>query len=590
MKVVRSMEKFKSNDFMTKQDYQMALEEIIRPLRQKILESDTSGLHLGSSGAVYDQQRADMEALVRPLWGIAPAWRFQKDDELRDAYLTKLIKGTDPASPYYWGLIEDYDQYIVETAALSLTLLLHKKYVWELLSNTAQQNMINWLSQALVRKIPKNNWTFFKVLIRTALFHCGEKLDRKKLTEEFQLIDSMYIGEGWYVDGKTTQRDYYIPFAFHYYGLIYATFMKEEDPERAQCLINRAKLFAQDFIYYFDNDGEALPYGRSLTYRFAQGAFFSALIFADVEVIPWGEVKTILSTHLKNWLNHDIFTFDGRLSIGYHYENLVMAEGYNAPGSPYWALKTFLLLAVRHDHPFWEAVPIPVKKQGKKFVEKGNMLLMQTRDGEHLLGFPAGMMVAGQAHAQAKYSKFVYSTKFGFSVPKAGTRYEEGAFDNTLAIARAGEGDFQAKGVTESYWLTEDCVYQKWSPFEGVTIETEVYPFEQWHLRVHEINTKVPLEVREGGFSLPLLGRKPQGQLGSDWSFVTEKDWLSQIVAIEGYDEALIIQPEPNTSLFFPRTSLPCLKKSLPAGEHRLICLVGGMIKSDKETRNNDKN
>ncbi len=75
--------------------------------------------------------------------------------------------------------------------------------------------------------------------------------------------------------------------------------------------------------------------------------FFSALIFAEVEAIPWGQIKTLLSNHMKQWMTHDIFTYDGRLSIGYHYENLVMAEGYNAPGSPYWALKVFLLLATK---------------------------------------------------------------------------------------------------------------------------------------------------------------------------------------------------------------------------------------------------
>ena len=48
------------------------------------------------------------------------------------------------------------------------------------------------------------------------------------------------------------------------------------------------------------------------------------------------------------------------------------------------------------------------------------------------------MMIENQAHAQAKYSKFVYSSKFGFSVPKAGVTYEEGAFDNTLAVSRDG--------------------------------------------------------------------------------------------------------------------------------------------------------
>ncbi|WP_086314650.1 hypothetical protein A5821_002235 [Enterococcus sp. 7F3_DIV0205] len=583
------MEKIRSNQFVTQEDFQTALEEIIRPLRREILETDTAGLHLGSSGAVYNQQRADMEALVRPLWGIAPSWIFQKDDELRDAYLDKLVKGTDPTGPYYWGMIDNYDQYIVETAALSVTLLLHKEYFWEKLSKQAQQNVINWLSQALDRKIPKNNWTFFKVLIRIALYHCGEILDREKLLVELQLVDSMYIGAGWYVDGKAAQRDYYIPFAFHYYGLIYARFMREEDPEWSQRFIERATLFAQEFIYYFDSDGEALPYGRSLTYRFAQGAFFSALIFADVEAIPWGEMKTILSAHLKSWMNHDIFTFDGRLSIGYHYENLVMAEGYNAPGSPYWALKTFLLLAVEADHPFWQAELLPVQKSSKKLVEKGNLLLLQQKSGHHLLGYPAGMMVEGQAHAQAKYSKFVYSTKFGFSVSKAGVCYEEGAFDNMLAVSCDGRY-FRTKREVRDYRLTETCVYQRWSPFKEVLIETEIYPFDQWHLRVHTINTKMPIEIREGGFSVPVSGRKSKGAVGTDWAFATEGGLTSRIIGIEGYEEALLVTPEANTSLFFPRTSLPCLKKVLPIGRHRLICLVGGILEQKEGVKEHDKN
>ncbi|ALS02512.1 hypothetical protein ATZ33_14330 [Enterococcus silesiacus] len=583
------MDVLRNNHFLSQEDYQIALAKIIEPLRNSVLVTDLAGLHLGSSGAVYDQQRADMEALVRPLWGIAPAWKFQEDDELRDAYLDKLTKGTDPQSADYWGAIQDYDQYMVETAALSVTLLLHKDYFWALLSEQAQRNVVNWLTHGLEQKVPKNNWTFFKVLIRVALFYCGEKLDRKRLTEELQLIDSMYVGNGWYVDGKKTQRDYYVAFAFHYYGLIYATFMKEEDPEWSDRFIERATVFAQDFIYYFDGDGEALPYGRSLTYRFAQGAFFSALVFADVEAIPWGEMKMLLATHLRTWMKHDIFTFDGRLSIGYHYENLVMAEGYNAPGSPYWALKTFLLLAVRADHPFWQAEPVKIKKKPKQLIQNGNILLLQENDGAQVLGFPVGMLVEGQAHAEAKYSKFVYSTKFGFSVPKAGVLYEEGAFDNTLAVSCDGRY-FRTKREVSNYRLTEDSVFQKWSPFTGVTIETEVYPFGQWHLRVHTIDTEISLEIREGGFSLPLLERKPKGAVGENWVFVTEGNLTSQIVGIEGYEEAMLVRPEVNTSLFFPRTSLPVLRKILPAGKHRVMCLVGGIVMRDEGMEKHDKN
>lgn len=575
------MSEITDNPFLTQADYKKALEALMAPLKPKILATDKPGLYLGSSGAVYDQKHAEMEALVRPLWGLAPYWQLEPEDVLKQSYLTKIAQGTDPTDPNYWGDVTDYDQYIVEMAALALTLLLDKESIWKGLSPSEQQNLVAWLKQALGRKIPKNNWTFFKVLIRVALFHCGEPLNRKELSAELALIDTMYIGSGWYVDGKATQKDYYIPFAFHYYGLIFAKFMKEAEPEWSAMFSQRATEFAQDFIYYFDEDGEALPYGRSGTYRFAQGAFFSALIFAEVEAIPWGQMKTLLSRHLKNWLGQAIFTVDGRLSIGYHYENLVMAEGYNAPGSPYWAMKFFLLLATKADHPFWQAEPLPITRTAKRVVEKGNMFLVSAKNGNHLLGYPAGLMIEGQAHGAAKYSKFVYSSKFGYSVPKAGVSYEEGAFDNVLALSLDG-CYFRPKAATESYQIRENCIFHQWRPFEEVQVTTEIYPFGEWHVRVHEIETAHPLELREGGFSLPLLGRKAVGVVGTQFAKGEAENLCSQIVGIEGYDEAQIIQPEVNTSVFFPRTSLPYLKKKLVPGKHRLISLVGGIVEKEE--------
>lgn len=564
------------NKFITKEDYLEALETLIRPLRSEILQSTKPGISLGTSGAVYSPQRAETEALIRPLWGLAPLWTVKKDTPLQQSYLDKIIEGTDPEHPLYWGNMQNYDQYIVETAALSLTLLLHQESFWKPLPKKAKQNLVCWLHGALTKKIPKNNWTFFKVLIRISLFSCGEELDNFALQEELKLIDSMYIGDGWYVDGKETQKDYYIPFAFHYYGLIYATVMKEVDPERSQVFTQRATLFAKDFLYYFDEDGEALPFGRSGTYRFAQAAFFSALVFADVEALPWGQIKTLLSQHLKTWMNHDIFTFDGRLSIGYHYENLVMAEGYNAPGSPYWSLKTFLLLAVPDSHPFWQAPLLPVKRQAKKHIRKGNMLCLYNQNRTHLVGYPAGLMIEGQAHAAAKYNKFVYSTKFGYSVPKANATYEEGAFDNTLAVS-CEDGYYRSKSTVTNFSITETCLTHEWSPFEGVVIKTELYPFGEWHLRLHEIETNRTLTLQEGGFSVPFFTQQPQGMLEKDYCTLQEGELLSQIVAIEGYDQAAIIRPEVNTSLFFPRTVYPALQKKLTPGKHRLLALVGGV-------------
>ena len=42
----------------------------------------------------------------------------------------------------------------------------------------------------------------------------------------------------------------------------------------------RARIFAGDFICWFDADGAALPYGRSLSYRFGEAAFWAAYVFA----------------------------------------------------------------------------------------------------------------------------------------------------------------------------------------------------------------------------------------------------------------------------------------------------------------------
>ena len=63
-------------------------------------------------------------------------------------------------------------------------------------------------------------------------------------------------------------------FGIHFYCLLYARFMEKEDPEHTALFKERAKTFSESFIYWFDDEGKALPFGRSLTYRFAQAAFF----------------------------------------------------------------------------------------------------------------------------------------------------------------------------------------------------------------------------------------------------------------------------------------------------------------------------
>jgi hypothetical protein len=82
--------------------------------------------------------------------------------------------------------------------------------------------------------------------------------------------------------------------------------------------------------------GAAIPFGRSMIYRFAVIGTFSALVLADVAPpapLEWGHVKGLILRHFRSWSgNPDIFRSDGTLTIGYGYDNMNMAENYNAPG------------------------------------------------------------------------------------------------------------------------------------------------------------------------------------------------------------------------------------------------------------------
>lgn len=123
----------------------------------------------------------------------------------------------------------------------------------------------------------------FAVLVNIALKARDQKYDAEKLEHYLNGAETFYLGDGWYQDGDSGQKDYYISFAMHFYSLFYAMVMEKEDPDRCKLYKQRAEVFGRQFIYWFDEDGAALPYGRSLTYRFSQVSFFCACLMAGVE-------------------------------------------------------------------------------------------------------------------------------------------------------------------------------------------------------------------------------------------------------------------------------------------------------------------
>lgn len=569
-----------NNPLRTRADVERAAVQLIEPLLP-ILSPGCARLHLGDTGAVYPDDIAQMEAYSRILWAIVPmlAGNCKSVEPLWKQWRQGLINGADPAHPEYWGTVTDYDQRLVEMAVMGMAMCLVPQRFYFDLPEDAQRNVYAWLDQINAHDMPKNNWIFFRVLVNTGFLLCGLPYPKERLEADLALIEEHYEGDGWYFD-YFNQREYYTLWAFHYYGLVYARAMKDKDPERSARFIERAKLISGDFACWFDSSCEALPYGRSLTYRFAQGAFFAAMALgeAPTERVDYGVMKHLLLGNMRKWFRKPIFTRDGVLTIGYGYPSLLMAEGYNAPGSPYWAMKVFACLALPPEHPFWQAEEKPFQAPQKSLQPHARLLVCRSADGSHVTAYEAGNHAHEHSHDEAKYEKFVYSTVFGFSVSKAQKLLKDGAFDSMLALSEDGDTWHPRYGC-ERFELKEDAVTSVWHPFAGVTVESRIIPMGEWHVRVHKVHSDRPLYVAEGGFAIARDGQAQPVQHTDERSAVVIAPWgVSGVRALRGFERGEIVMPEPNTNLMVPRTLLPTLTGHIDVGDTVLASAVLGTL------------
>ncbi|WP_416147693.1 DUF2264 domain-containing protein [Salipaludibacillus sp. HK11] len=568
-----------TNPLQTKQDLQQALKQLVHPLKSSYSKG-SAHIHVGNTGAAYPDSIAEMEAFSRVLWGMAPLLAGGEDDELWETCLEGIKNGTNPSHDEYWGEIHDYDQRIVEMAVYGYALSLIPDKLWDPLTDQEKQNFASWLSQINDCKAHDCNWLFFPVLVNIGLKKVGATYNQQTIEQNLDRIDNFYLSDGWYADGIDAHSDYYVPFALHYYGLFYAKIIGKEDPTRSDVYKERAKLFAQHFIYWFAEDGSAIPYGRSLTYRFSQVAFWSAIIFADVKVFPLGITKGIILNHLRWWFKQPIFTKDGLLTIGYTYPNQIMAENYNSPGSPYWSLKTFLILALKDDHPFWQAKELPLPELDASSVqEKAHLVLCRQAEPNHILAFNSGHLSTNDhTHTSAKYEKFVYSNVFGFSVPRAEWKLEQGAFDSTLALSE-GDNIYRVKRSCEEIQIDNDIIYARWKPWSDVVVNTWILPGAPIHLRIHCIDSARDIDFAEGGFALGLdnIGHDQTNVdiAKTDELVLTSLPWgQSGIQHLYGGGKAESIYPQSNTNVMSARTVIPTVTGKLSPGKHWLVTSV----------------
>ncbi|KAH6713971.1 hypothetical protein BKA61DRAFT_551291 [Leptodontidium sp. MPI-SDFR-AT-0119] len=595
---------FSDNSFKSRDDVLLAATSLLAALEPYKSPCGARIKLSTATGTGFDETSAQLEGFARPLWVVADLLALLHTTSSGvhgagnldlESWVRGLEAGVDHESDSFWGVLGDCDQRMVEMEPIAYALLTAPAVFFPS-EVDKQQKLIAWLRSINDKEVPPSNWRWFRVLVNLALVKaCGVPYDEVKpiMESDLAMLDSFYLADGWSSDGLWStdkkQADYYSgSFAIQYAQLAYMRFARDLDPERVERYAIEASEFAQTFWRYFDVNGAAIPFGRSLTYRFAFAAFWSAAVTAEVPlpgpVKELGVVKGLILRHLRWWAKKtDIFNTDGTLNIGYAYPNMYMSEDYNSPQSVYWSFKTFSILALFAQHLFWtcEELPHPLAIREVSITRDGvtsgndKVTMPPTRIAvvapavqiicsqiEHHFLLSAGQFTKKTHKArEAKYSKFAYSSAFAFSVP-TGPLLPQLAPDSTLSVSDDDGETWRVRGeplgarvqtVNLSFDTNDTCqktslptLVSAWRPWRtsSLWIETTlVSPLDRWpgwHVRIHKVtgNTQQSIQCVDAGFAISSQssngGNLPQ--LNSELGLNTNsEDEGKDDIAEEGY-------------------------------------------------------
>ena len=288
-------------------------------------------------------------------------------------------------------------------------------------------------------------------------------------------------------------------------------------------------------------------------------------------------------------------------------------------GSPYWCMKAFACLSVPSSHPFWSSPELPwpthLFKPIKALPDPSHII---SRLGNHTFLLSSGQKPHyALRHGPAKYSKFAYSSAFGFCCPTGDMDLEQVAADSMLALKDNSPGSTECDGET---WRvrrqpldarivgrgTSDVhLRSRWKPWPDVEVETFLIPPQSnspsYHLRVHRITSSRRLITSESGWAT--FGQGSDGRAlvqafsgekscGGDeeigWARAVTSGGAVGVLDIpvqggNGDRRGRLVQSDPNSNVIFARSVLPSLLGEVAEGKTWMATAVFGMPRKDGE-------
>lgn len=289
-------------------------------------------------------------------------------DELAEWYSRGIAAGVDPDSPERWVRLDEHAQAKVEAASLALVLDMTRPWIWDRLSPRTQQQVVDYFAPAVGdQTYPRINWVWFRLVVQTFLRSVGGPWSSDDMAEDLATHDGFVRADGWLADGDERSYDHYVGWALHTYPTLWSRMQGAEDlaeprRERDTGLLDR---YLEDAVALVGADGSPLIQGRSLIYRFAGAAPFWVGAIAGVPSTSLGTLRRAASRVVGHFVARGAPDARGLLTSGWHGAWPGLAQSYSGPGSPYWAAKGMLGLALPADHPVWAAdeEPLPVERR-----------------------------------------------------------------------------------------------------------------------------------------------------------------------------------------------------------------------------------
>ncbi|GAA1980320.1 DUF2264 domain-containing protein [Microbacterium pumilum] len=340
-------------------------------------------------------------------------------DDLIQFYAEGIATGVDPDAPDRWVRLDEHAQAKVEAASIALILDMTRPWLWDKLDTLTQRRVIDYLAPAVGDDTyPRTNWLWFRLVVQTFLRSVGGPWSPADIAADLALHDSFVRADGWLSDGPERSYDHYVGWALHLYPVLWARMRGAADLAGGRTATDVARLdrFLQDAVALVGADGSPLIQGRSLIYRFAAAAPFWVGVIAEVPSVSPGLLRHAATKVVTHFADHGVPTAEGLLTMGWHDEWRALAQSYSGPGSPYWAAKGLIGIALPADHPVWAAAAEPLP------AEVGDTLAIVRAAGWALSGTAADGIVRvvnhGTDHAAAGtlvgdsplYARLGYST------------------------------------------------------------------------------------------------------------------------------------------------------------------------------------